>query len=69
MNASGYADLLAKSVAGADWILADAAGRGADRPRDMGDRPGSPAVLGRLARAGIARGEAESAPAARSSGC
>jgi len=26
MNASGYADLLAKSVAGADWILADAAG-------------------------------------------
>ena len=26
MNASGYADLLAKNVAGADWILADAAG-------------------------------------------
>jgi glycerol-1-phosphate dehydrogenase [NAD(P)+] len=26
MNSSGYADLLAKSVAGADWILADAAG-------------------------------------------
>ena len=26
MNASGYADLLAKGVAGADWILADAAG-------------------------------------------
>jgi glycerol-1-phosphate dehydrogenase [NAD(P)+] len=26
MNASGYADLLAKVVAGADWILADAAG-------------------------------------------
>ncbi len=26
MNASGYADLLAKSVAGADWILADALG-------------------------------------------
>jgi glycerol-1-phosphate dehydrogenase [NAD(P)+] len=26
MNASGYADLLAKSAAGADWILADAAG-------------------------------------------
>ncbi len=26
MNAAGYADLLAKSVAGADWILADAAG-------------------------------------------
>ncbi|WP_165249121.1 sn-glycerol-1-phosphate dehydrogenase [Paludisphaera soli] len=25
MNASGYADLLAKNVAGADWILADAA--------------------------------------------
>ncbi len=26
MNASGYADLLAKGVAGADWILAEAAG-------------------------------------------
>ncbi len=26
MNQSGYADLLAKGVAGADWILADAAG-------------------------------------------
>jgi glycerol-1-phosphate dehydrogenase [NAD(P)+] len=26
MNAAGYADLLAKAVAGADWILADAAG-------------------------------------------
>jgi glycerol-1-phosphate dehydrogenase [NAD(P)+] len=26
LNASGYADLLAKGVAGADWILADAAG-------------------------------------------
>src|SRR5206468_10081804 len=26
MNASGYADLLAKNVAGADWILAEAAG-------------------------------------------
>lgn len=26
MNASGYADLLAKCAAGADWILADAAG-------------------------------------------
>jgi glycerol-1-phosphate dehydrogenase [NAD(P)+] len=26
MNASGYADLLAKAAAGADWILADAAG-------------------------------------------
>ena len=26
MNASGYADLLAKGVAGADWIVADAAG-------------------------------------------
>lgn len=26
MNAAGYADLLAKGVAGADWILADAAG-------------------------------------------
>jgi glycerol-1-phosphate dehydrogenase [NAD(P)+] len=26
LNASGYADLLAKNVAGADWILADAAG-------------------------------------------
>ncbi len=26
MNASGYADLLAKGVAGADWILADALG-------------------------------------------
>ncbi|QEH38273.1 Glycerol-1-phosphate dehydrogenase [NAD(P)+] [Aquisphaera giovannonii] len=26
MNAAGYADLLAKNVAGADWILADAAG-------------------------------------------
>ena len=26
MNASGYADLMAKGVAGADWILADAAG-------------------------------------------
>ncbi|MEO6809832.1 MAG: sn-glycerol-1-phosphate dehydrogenase [Isosphaeraceae bacterium] len=26
MNASGYADLLAKNVAGADWILADAVG-------------------------------------------
>jgi glycerol-1-phosphate dehydrogenase [NAD(P)+] len=26
MNASGYADLLAKTAAGADWILADAAG-------------------------------------------
>jgi len=26
MNAWGYADLLAKNVAGADWILADAAG-------------------------------------------
>jgi glycerol-1-phosphate dehydrogenase [NAD(P)+] len=26
MNASGYADLLAKGVAGADWVLADAAG-------------------------------------------
>jgi glycerol-1-phosphate dehydrogenase [NAD(P)+] len=26
MNASGYADLMAKVVAGADWILADAAG-------------------------------------------
>jgi glycerol-1-phosphate dehydrogenase [NAD(P)+] len=26
MNASGYADLLAKNVAGADWILADAMG-------------------------------------------
>ena len=26
MNASGYADLLAKGVAGADWILADAVG-------------------------------------------
>jgi glycerol-1-phosphate dehydrogenase [NAD(P)+] len=26
MNASGYADLLAKTAAGADWVLADAAG-------------------------------------------
>jgi glycerol-1-phosphate dehydrogenase [NAD(P)+] len=26
LNAAGYADLLAKGVAGADWILADAAG-------------------------------------------
>lgn len=26
MNASGYADLLARNVAGADWILADASG-------------------------------------------
>ncbi|MGC8642564.1 MAG: iron-containing alcohol dehydrogenase, partial [Isosphaeraceae bacterium] len=26
LNAAGYADLLAKNVAGADWILADAAG-------------------------------------------
>ncbi len=32
MNASGYADLLAKGVAGADWILADAAGEEAIDP-------------------------------------
>lgn len=32
MNASGYADLLAKSVAGADWIVADAAG---EEPIDL----------------------------------
>lgn len=33
MNASGYADLLAKNVAGADWILADALGEEAiERP-------------------------------------
>ncbi|WP_435015418.1 sn-glycerol-1-phosphate dehydrogenase [Tundrisphaera sp. TA3] len=32
MNASGYADLLAKNVAGADWIVADAAGEEAIDP-------------------------------------
>jgi len=32
MNASGYADLLAKGVAGADWLLADAAGEEAVEP-------------------------------------
>jgi glycerol-1-phosphate dehydrogenase [NAD(P)+] len=32
MNAAGYADLLAKGVAGADWILADAAGAEAIHP-------------------------------------
>ena len=32
MNASGYADLLAKGVAGADWILAEAAGEEAIDP-------------------------------------
>ena len=26
LNAAGYADLMAKTVAGADWLLADAAG-------------------------------------------
>jgi glycerol-1-phosphate dehydrogenase [NAD(P)+] len=33
MNASGYADLLAKCAAGADWILADGAGIEAIDPR------------------------------------
>jgi glycerol-1-phosphate dehydrogenase [NAD(P)+] len=33
MNASGYADLIAKCAAGADWILADAAG---EEPIDAG---------------------------------
>jgi len=32
MNASGYADLLAKTASGADWILADAAGEEAIDP-------------------------------------
>lgn len=32
MNASGYADLMAKCAAGADWILADAAGEEAIHP-------------------------------------
>jgi glycerol-1-phosphate dehydrogenase [NAD(P)+] len=36
LNASGYADLLAKNVAGADWILADA----------VGVEPISPAIWG-----------------------
>ena len=47
MNASGYADLLAKSAAGGDWILADAAGEEPiDRAPGMPCRgvcaPGSP---------------------------
>ena len=33
LNASGYADLFAKGVAGADWILADAAGEEPIDPR------------------------------------
>jgi glycerol-1-phosphate dehydrogenase [NAD(P)+] len=50
LNAAGYADLLAKNVAGADWILADVAGvEPIDRPvwetvhasfRSWIDRPG-----------------------------
>jgi glycerol-1-phosphate dehydrogenase [NAD(P)+] len=58
MNASGYADLLAKSAAGADWILADAADEEKIVPpvRDM--------VQGSLrswlsSPGGIARGEPE----------
>lgn len=59
MNASGYADLLAKGVAGADWILADAAG----------EEPVAPAVWATVQEhlpawtdspKGIARGEPES---------
>ena len=59
MNASGYADLLAKAAAGADWMLADAAGEEAI------DAPAWEAVQSRL-RAwvgdprGVARGEPDS---------
>jgi glycerol-1-phosphate dehydrogenase [NAD(P)+] len=59
MNASGYADLLAKAVAGADWILADA----------TGEEPIDPAVWTTVqtplagwveAPGGVARGDPES---------
>ena len=32
LNAAGYADLMAKTVAGADWLLADAVGNEAINP-------------------------------------
>ncbi len=59
MNASGYADLLAKNVAGADWILADAAG---EEPIDAAAWD---TVQGRLrawvgSPGGVDRGEPES---------
>ena len=58
MNASGYADLLAKSVAGADWILADAAGEEPIEPATWATvqdslRRGSLARRGRPRRSGL----------------
>jgi len=46
MNGSGYADLLAKGVAGADWILGRCRGGGADRPGGLGHRARFPPLLG-----------------------
>lgn len=58
MNASGYADLLAKNVSGADWIVADALGEEAI------DAPAWETVQGRLrswvgSPGGVARNEPE----------
>ena len=68
MNASGYADLLAKGVAGADWILADAAGEEPIDPASLGHRPRFPARPGSTRRAG-SRGASRAACGDWSSGC
>ena len=47
INAAGYADLLAKKVAGADWIFADVAAVEAI-DRALGNRPRLLALLGRV---------------------
>ena len=66
MTASGYADLLAKNVAGADWIIADALGIEPVNPRTweivqgpLRESTGSPALLrsnDATAFAGLVRG-------------
>ena len=59
MNASGYADLLAKGVAGADWILADAAGEEPIDPTVWATVQELPAILDRPAGRGCSgRGRA-----------
>ena len=48
MNAWGYGDLMAKVVAGADWILADAAGAEPIDPPGLGHGAGAAALVARL---------------------
>ncbi len=52
MNAWGYADLMAKFPAGADWIVADALGVVADSSDGVGDCPGPAARANGRSRTG-----------------